>query len=180
MKKIASLLMSIALASTAIAGPYMSEKSSKGTVIPPTPENCFGTGASFGLYGAGFLPRHKDGDYKDSIGGGILAEYFFTENIGIQFSYTAVSAEGTTHIFNGDIVLRAPIQSLCLAPYLLVGGGYQVDGIKLGEYHAGAGLEYHFRGSKMGIFGDGTYNWHSNSNRDRDFTLVRLGLKFHL
>ena len=179
MKKIASLLMSIALASTAFAGP-MSEKSSKGPVLPPPPDNCFGPGWDVGIYGAGFLPHHKDGDYKNSLGGGILAEYFFCENFGVQFSYTAVAASGTTHLFNGDLVLRAPLKSICLAPYLLVGGGLQVDGSKEGEYHAGVGLEYRMSGSKMSIFGDGTYNWHSKSNRELDFTLVRLGLKFRL
>lgn len=181
MKKIASLIMSVALASSAIAGPVMSSKGGK-IVNPPAPENCFGAGLDIGIFGAGFLPTHDHStpDYKDSLGGGILADYFFCENFGIQLSYAAVAADGTTHLFNGDVVLRAPIQSLCIAPYLLVGGGFHVDGSNLGEYHVGGGIEAKFKGTNLGAFVDGTYNWHSSSNRDRDYTLVRLGVKFHL
>ena len=180
MKKIA-FIMSLALATSVFAGaPSYSGKGGK-MVNPPAPiENCFGPGLDIGVYGAGFLPRHEFGDYKNALGGGVLAEYFFCENFGIQGSYTIVDADGGTHIFNGDFVLRYPIQSACIAPYLLVGGGLTTDGETLGVFHVGGGVEYRIKGTKMGVFADGTYNWHKSSDRDLDFTLVRVGLKFRL
>ena len=184
MKTSALLLsFSLILATGAFAGTVAtySGKSAKQTIMPPQELPCFGTGWDIGIFGGGLLPRHQDGDFNNSGGGGALAEYFFTENIGIQVSYGAYAAEGTTHVINGDLVLRAPIQSICVAPYLLLGGGMNVDGVKQGEYHAGVGIEARFKSmNNIGIFVDGTYNWHSSSNRDRDFTLVRLGVKFHL
>ena len=180
MKKIASLIMTVALATSAFAGSpvtYSSKNAKTPRAPQPTGCSCFAPGAAFGVFGGAFLPN---GGGENALGGGVLAEYFFCENFGIQLSYAAVAADGTTHLFNGDVVLRAPIQSLCIAPYLLVGGGFHVDGSNLGEYHVGGGIEAKFKGTNLGAFVDGTYNWHSSSNRDRDYTLVRLGVKFHL
>lgn len=183
MKKIASFIMSVALASSAFAGSVSySGKSGKG-VMPPVAPSCdaFAPGFSIGLNGTGFFPRNEASDYKNALGGGISGEYFFTENFGARLSYDAVATSGALHIFNGDIILRAPIKSICIAPYVLVGGGFSVDGEKLGEYHAGAGLEVHLKSlQNVNLFGEGSYNWHSSNNREADFTLVRLGIKFHL
>ncbi len=183
MKKIASLIMSVALASSAFAGSVAYSGKGGKMVNPPVAPSCdaFAPGFSFGLNGTGFFPRNEASDYKNALGGGISGEYFFTENFGARLSYDAVATSGTLHIFNGDIILRAPIKSICIAPYVLVGGGFSVDGEKLGEYHAGAGLEVHLNSlHNVNLFGEGTYNWHSSSNREADFSLVRLGIKFHL
>ena len=181
MKTIALCMMSLLMVVPAYAGtsPAVSMKNPVGPM--PEPPACFGPGFDVGIFGGGFLPRHGSHDYDDSLGGGVLADYFFCKNFGIQLSYGAFATSGTQHLFNGDLVLRAPLESLCIAPYLLVGGGFHVDGDSVGEYHVGAGLECKFRSDpRFGIFADGTYNWHSSSNRDRDFTLVRVGVKFSL
>ncbi len=179
MKTIASIILSAALVTSAFAG---SASYSKNPVIQPQQETlCFGPGFDFGIFGGGFLPRHKSDDYDNALGGGALAEYFFNENFGIQVSYGAYATSSVQHLFNADLILRAPIHSMCIAPYVMVGGGYQVDGEKLGEYHAGVGVECKVKSMQnLGVFLDGAYYWHSSSDRDRDFTLVRLGVKFHL
>lgn len=150
-------------------------------MVTPPQTPCFGPGFDLGLFGGGFLPRHKSDSYDNALGGGALAEYFFNENFGIQVSYGAYATRSAQHLFNADLILRAPLHSICLAPYLMLGGGYQVDGEKLGEYHAGIGLEYKIKSMQnLGVFTDGAYYRHSSDSRDSDFTLVRLGVKFRL
>ncbi len=178
MKKIASLIMSIALASSAFAGsPAYSGKSGKGPVMPLPPTcDAFGPGFSLGAFGTGFIPK-QGGD--DALGGGALAEYFFNENFGIQGSYSASATHTTHHQFDADLILRAPIKSLCIAPYLMVGGGFSTNSETVGDWHVGGGIEAHFAALKnINIFADGAYHFHSDS--DLNFTLVRLGIKFHL
>jgi hypothetical protein len=180
--KLTAFAAALAISSSILAGSAVYDTSK--TVTQPVATDtcpCFAPGLSWGIYGGGFLPRDRHNSYDDAFGGGLLVEYFFTENIGIQASYGAFATNGTEHLFNGDLVLRAPIHSICLAPYLIAGGGGDVDGEKLGEWHAGAGLDLRFESLHcMGLFADGTYNWHSSRNRDRDYAIVRLGLKFKL
>lgn len=181
MKKIASLIMSLALASGAFAGSpaYYSGKASKNPVMPPPP-GCeyFAPGAYLGAFGGGIIWNHHDID-DNALGGGVLADYFFCENFGIEVSYGAYATDSTTHVVLGDLIARWPIHSACIAPYLLVGGGLHADGENLGIFHVGAGLEVQVT-PRVGVFADGTYNWHNSENRDLDATIVRLGLKFHL
>ena len=181
MKSLFALVASAAVATSALAGPAeYSSKSSKG-VIPPSPPApvcpCFAPGAAFGVFGGGYLPSH--GPLENSLGGGALFEYFFTENIGIQLSYGAYATSPVHHVYGGDLVFRFPITELCLAPYILVGGGGDSDGVNRGYGDAGGGVDIRFDNMNcMGIFIDGTYHWTGDS--DHDFTLVRVGIKFPL
>ena len=176
MKKITSLLMSLALASSVIAGaPSYSGKGGK-IVNPPEPTcDYFAPGASVGAFIGGFLPKYGD----DELGGGILGQYFFCKNFGLEVSYGAYATPSTHHEFDAALVARLPLEKACIAPYVMVGGGFSTNSETLGNYFAGAGLEAHITG-KTGVFADGAYHWHSSSNRDQDFTLVRLGVKFRL
>ena len=120
------------------------------------------------------FPRHGG---EDVAGGGVLAEYFFTENIGLQGSYGLFATSSEHHQFDGSLVLRAPIKSLCIAPYVLAGGGVGSNGSTRGDYHVGAGIEARFGAANcMGVFADGTY--HFATGDDTDFTIARLGVKF--
>lgn len=178
MKAIAFIVFSAALTCSALAGSTSTSKNSS-LLQPEIP--CFGPGFEFGFFGGGFLPRNKSDGLDNALGGGALAEYFFNENFGIQVSYGTYATRSAQHLFNADLILRAPIHSICLAPYLMVGGGYQVDGEKLGEYHAGIGLEYNIKSMQnLRVFTDGAYYWHKSDNHDSDFTLVRIGVKFRL
>lgn len=173
MKALATLLLTAALASTAIAGP-ISSKNPKAPVMPPPPPagcDCFAPGAAFGLFGGAILP--SDGNYDDALGGGVLGEYFFTENVGIQGSYGLYATDSEHHAFDASLVLRAPIKSLCLAPYILAGGGFSTNSNNEGNWLVGGGLDYRFSNC-TGIFADGAYHFAENG----DYTIVRLGVKF--
>ncbi|TLD68233.1 hypothetical protein FEM03_23790 [Phragmitibacter flavus] len=178
MKKFAITLFAMAFASAAIAGPVSYGKSSKevAPLPPPPPLGCesFAPGFAFGLYGAAILP---DGDSDNELGAGFLAEYFFTEYVGVQGSYSVFATEQEHHEFNGALVLRYPIKSICLAPYVLAGGGYSVNSDNRGNYFVGGGLEYRIESANLGIFGDGAYHFAEDS-ADEDYTIVRLGVKF--
>ncbi len=178
MKKIASLIMSVALASSAFAGSVAYSGKGGKMVNPPMAPTCdaFGPGLDFGLFGGGFIPKSGG---NDALGGGALAEYFFTENFGIQGSYGAYATNTTHHQFDADLILRAPIRSLCIAPYLMVGGGFSTNSETVGDWHVGGGIEAHFAALKnINFFADGAYHFHSEDALN--FTLVRLGIKFHL
>jgi hypothetical protein len=180
MKKITTLFAVAMLASSVMAGPVTYDKGSKG-VVPPTPtESCFGPGFDIGIFGSALLPSTTRNGYDDGGGGGILVDYFFCNYVGIEASYAANSTASTLHTYGADLVLRAPIESLCVAPYIMAGGGGDTDGSSLGQFNAGGGLDFRFRGSPIGLFADAAYYWHSDSDRDRDYTLIRAGLKWHL
>ena len=179
MKKIASLILSVALASSAFAGPDYSKGGKDTKVVPPTIEPgcaCFGPGFDLGIYGGGALSSHKS-VRGDGLGGGALAEYFFTENFGIQGSYGAFGPKPAHHIYGADFVVRFPIKSICIAPYIMAGGDGITDGVTRGDWNAGLGVDVRIPSVHcMAVFADGAYHWtHSSLN---NFTLVRLGVKF--
>ena len=179
MKKIASLIMSLALASSAIAGPVSySGKGGKMVQPPVVPTGCdaFGPGFALGIFGAAILPDSSAED--DELGGAVLGEYFFNPYIGLQGSYGIFATEQEHHEFNGALVLRYPITSICVAPYVLAGGGFSTNSEDKESYFAGAGLEARFSGANnLGIFADGVYHFAADGE-DTDYTIVRLGVKF--
>lgn len=180
MKKIL-LIMSLALASSALlAGtPTYSGKSAKAPVQPaPVGCECFAPGVfTLGVFGGGALP--SDGDRDDGLGGGALFEYFFTENIGLQASYGAYAPNPVHHVYGADLVVRFPIDSLCIAPYILGGGGAVSNGSTGGYWDAGLGIDVRLPSwNCAGIFADAAYHWSAGDNED--FTLIRLGVKFPL
>jgi hypothetical protein len=174
MKYLASLLVSAALTSSVFAGPVTySSKAPKDVVIPPAGCACFDPGFAFGAFGGGFLP---DNDFEDDVlGGGVLAEYFFTPYIGLQGSYGIYATDSEHHQFDGSLILRYPITSICIAPYVMVGGGLSTNAETDGDFHAGGGIEARFESLNcLGVFADGAYHWGED---ERDFTIVRLGVK---
>jgi hypothetical protein len=178
MKYLASLLVSAALASSAFAGPVTySGKSSKAvTPMAPTGCACFDPGFALGVYGGAFLPN--GGNEDDALGGGVLGEYFFTPYIGIQGSYGIYATDSEHHEFDGALVLRYPITSVCVAPYVMVGGGFSTNSDTDGNWFAGAGIEARIESLNcLGIFADGAYHWSADDNQ-ADYTIVRLGVKF--
>lgn len=181
MKKIASLIMSLALASSAFAGP-VSYSGKGGKFVQPTapaPVGCdaFGPGFALGIYGGGYLPEN-DSFEDDALGGGVLGEYFFNQYIGIQGSYGIFATDQEHHEFDGALVLRYPITSLCIAPYAMAGGGFSVNSEDKGNYFVGGGIEARFVGANnLGVFADGAYHFAADDG-DFDYTIVRLGVKF--
>jgi hypothetical protein len=181
MKLALTLLIAGAVSATAWAGPVSySGKSSKQvqqTAIAPGCE-CFTPGFNLGIYGAGII---FDGDDNppNSLGGGASIDYFFTRNIGLEGSYTILATPAEHHEFDGALVVRFPIDSLCLAPYVMGGGGYTVNSDNSWNWFAGAGFDWRLPNVNcMGIFADGAYHWAEDS--DDNFVLIRVGLKFKL
>lgn len=116
MKSITLLILSAALASSALAGttPTDSGKSGKGVVpVTSTGCECFAPGFALGFFGGGMFPR--DGD-NEVAGGDVLGEYFFTEYFGIQGTYGVFATSSEHHQFDSSLILRVPIRSLCIAP----------------------------------------------------------------
>ncbi len=176
MKSLTTLLMSLALATAVVAGPagYPS-KNPKAPVAPmpppPTGCNCFGPGASFDVFGGAILP---DGG-KDALGGGVGVEYFFNRYLGVDLNYGVYATNSEHHEFDGNLVLRLPIDSLCVAPYVLGGGGYSVNSIKRANWDVGGGLDIRIpSASCLGIFAEGAFHF---AEKGDDYTTVRLGMR---
>ena len=81
------------------------------------------------------LSSPREGD--TAFGGGIGYTHFFNRNIGIDVNYGLYSTDKEHHQFDGNLVLRAPIDSLCIAPYALVGGGYRNQQRQLRQLSSG-------------------------------------------
>jgi len=179
MKKIASLILSAAFASSVFAGPVSYSGKDSKAVVPPVIETgceCFAPGFALGGFGAALLP--DSGSEDDVLGGGVSAEYFFTPYIGIATSYAVFATGSEHHEFDGALVLRYPITSICVAPYVMAGGGYSTNADDKSNYFVGGGLEARFEGANcIGVFADGAYHFAEDGN-DTDYTIVRLGVKF--
>ncbi len=175
MKLLKTALLSAALASSAFAGTSY-DKNPQAPQIQPTVSgcDCFAPGAAFGLYGGGFIPAS---DHKGELGGGALFEYFFNEYVGFQATYGLYATNSEHHQFDGSLVLRYPIKSMCIAPYMIAGGGGSTNASSNGDWHVGGGLEARFSSANcLGVFADGAY--HFGSGNKQDYTIVRLGVKF--
>ena len=185
MKKTALIALAAAFgfgAAQAGSAPSYSKnpKAPKGPQIEvPSLCDCFDPGkAELSVYGAGII--FDGGSQDDALGGGIGLGYFFTENVGVEFDYTLLATDSEYHNFTGNLVLRAPIKSACLAPYALVGGGFETDSATNGIFNVGAGIDIRLghSGSCPGIFADARYTW--NEDEALNNVLIRVGFKVNL
>jgi len=137
--------------------------------------DCFNAGSSsVSVYASGLLPDSGAGELDDAFGGGLAYDYFFTPNIGVMVDATWSGTDSVTHLFTGSLVLRAPITSICLAPYVFAGGGYHTNGTSQDVWHVGGGLDYRITNC-WGLFADARYTWASDT---QDYTIVRAGVRF--
>ncbi len=176
MKSLVTLLAAVALSGSVIAGP-VSYKNPKQPVMPPPPPTgceCFAPGLAFGVFGGGIFI-----DDDDALGGGLLAEYAFSEYFAIQGSYGLYATDSEHHNFDAALVLRYPITSICLAPYALVGGGFSTNSENVGHFLVGGGLDFRIpSASCLSIFADAAYYFADRDTGDDNSTIVRLGVKF--
>lgn len=170
-------LAALGLASAQAGSGYVSYGKAPKAPAPvqvPSLCECFnGNTSNVSVYAAAILPSTSSADFDDAFGGGIAMDYFFTENVGIQGSYSLFGTDSEVHQFSGSLVLRLPIKSLCLAPYALLGGSLHTDGVTQGTFHAGGGLDYRFSGC-IGLFADAQYNWAQDTT---DYTTIRTGVR---
>lgn len=150
---------------------------SKEVPAPAPEEPCFKAGDfSLDLF-AGYTWGQDDDNNKevldDAALGGVGVNYFFTEMVGLGVDAYWFDSNGAIHNFDGSLIIRFPIQSACIAPYIYGGGGFHTDGTNQGSFHAGAGVEWKFA-STTSLFVDGRYTWLDESN---DTALARAGVR---
>lgn len=179
---LATIVTGLGLAlGTAQAGTTVDKNPAPKNPPPITVESvcdCFDEGkVTVSLYGAGIV--FESGTTDDSLGGGLGIGYFFTEYAGVEVDATWLATDSVLHNFGASLVLRYPIKSACLAPYLLAGGGYETDSVQQWTAHLGAGIDWRFGSGPTcpGVFVDGRYTW---TEEDINFTLIRAGFKFNL
>ncbi len=177
-KTILISFVSLSAGISAMAGSYVSYgKAPKGPMPLQVPSlcECFNANtANFSVFGAAILPENVSPDFDDSLGGGLAMSYFFSEYLGVEGSYSIFGTDSAVHQLSGSLILRFPIRSLCLAPYVFTGGSFHTDGVNQSTLHAGGGLDYRFTNC-VGIFADAQYNWAEDTS---DYTTVRTGVRF--
>lgn len=173
------VIASLALASSAFAGHEVKETKD----YKPTVEPCFkdqelqlDAFASWTSLNGRDRDGHHDGR-SDGFGGGIGVNYFFMRYLGVGVDGNIADVHNGLWTFSGSLIARYPIEtgSLCLAPYVLTGGGYQTDGINAGTWHVGGGLEWRAT-HHLGIYGEGRYTW--AGSHEEDNVRVSLGVRF--
>jgi len=199
---ITSILVSLTIGATAlVAGPtgYYGgggggkQPVSYGKNPPPTMGpapvaagcECFAPGTALSIFAAGYIPDGTsiggglnafDHDDDDVVGGGIGFEQFVTTNLGYAFTAAWYGEEGTIHNYTLDAIYRLPLGDLCVAPYVLGGGGVHTNGSVAAIGRLGAGLDIRFPGlSCSGLFADWIYTFGSDDVSDTQ--IVRLGVK---
>jgi hypothetical protein len=123
----------------------------------------------FGLYG-----WTAQGNHDDGFGGGLGVNYFFMRNLGVGVDGSVRDADSALWTASVSLIVRFPIEgdSLCLAPYILAGGGVQTNGSIDGEFHAGTGLEFRCP-QGFGVFAEGRYYWAGHNDQIQ----ARLGFR---
>ena len=108
-------------------------------------------------------------------GGGISFGYFYNKFLGTRLSYAAIGSK-PYHDTSASLVARYPIESICLAPYALVGGGVLTNGSTGGTAHIGGGIEYKIEAANcLGVFVEGRYTWHDETD---GYSNLSTGLRF--
>ncbi len=181
MKKIAfSALSAIALSTAAFAGAPMVD--SKDKVIMPEP--CI-KDMEFQIDAFGSYTDTRGGGNGDGFGGGLALNYFFTRFVGVGIESNVTGGGDTRWDLGGRLLVRYPIDDLCLVPYAFVAGGVVTgNGDTEGAIGVGGGLEYRVVAQKLGIFAEGRYTWtggdnggRHNSNNSDDAAQVRVGVR---
>jgi len=136
---------------------------------------CFDGKLEIGAFVGGILPE-EDCHLDDAIGGGLILGYYFTPNIGVEYTGAFYGTQSETHNSTLDLVYRFVNRDKCFAPYILGGGGVHANSENVNVWRLGAGVDLRFDAlGCVGLFGDGVYTWAGGDVAD--YTLVRLGVK---
>lgn len=172
MKTLSLLLLSAALTVTTFAGTPAASSGKSVQPYAPQVDNCWAPGFTMGTFAGGMFPSHGS---SGVAGGGVLGEYFWTENFGFQGAYGIYATSSEHHQFDGSLIYRMPMDTI--APYIMAGGGVGTNATTRGDFHVGGGIEARIASMNcLGIFMDGNYHFATGSGTD--FTIARLGLKF--
>jgi hypothetical protein len=172
LKKVAlCAITTVAFASLSFAGVTSSGKDYK-NYKEPAPVTCFDdTEFQLDVFGSYNWVQ----EYSDGFGGGLGFNAFFARYVGVGISGDLIDGgvDGLWDV-SGSLILRLPIDSICLAPYVLGGGGVEMNGSLGGTLHAGGGLEYRFIRHSLAFFAEGRYIWGFDQSNQ---TQVRSGLR---
>jgi hypothetical protein len=131
----------------------------------------------FGSYLAG--ERGIEHLFKTDIrhgywGGGVGLNYFLTREIGfgVDTSFSNHPGRAWDHVL-GHLILRLPIESAHLAPYIFGGGGRGISPDWEWVYDAGVGLDLRFNPTTA-LFTDARYIW---ADKTVDRLQIRAGLR---
>ena len=169
------MIASVALASSAFAGHEVKETKEVAPVEP-----CFkDQELQLDVFASWLDTRTHENvsGRKDGFGGGLGVNYFFMRYLGVGADANVSSASNGLWTFSGSLIARYPIEAgnLCLAPYILGGGGFQTDGINAGTWHVGGGLEWRAT-HHLGVYGEGRYTW--AGAHEEDNVRVSVGVRF--
>jgi hypothetical protein len=190
---LAGLLLSV----SAFAGQEI--QSSKDKVV--VPDTCFKDHEwqldVFGAYSDGNALDHAGPLQDHGWGGGVGINYFFTRMLGVGVDGMGLygrenrqhdgrggslsrQKHTTTYAATGSIILRFPMDSACIAPYVYVGGGYTTDGDEWASAHGGLGLEYRVVPNRIGLFVDARFTYYGDryGNGDQNNLLGKAGVRF--
>ena len=146
------------------------------TTPPPVEKSCGWDAGDFtlGFFAAGLLPD-GNGDLDDGLGGGISLGHTFCEWFSVEADATWIENPSTIHAFTASAIIRYPVAGLCIAPYVIGGGGVSTNSETQGIVHLGGGLEWKCQKTGHSIFAEGRYVW---ADETENYTLVRGGIKF--
>lgn len=133
----------------------------------------------FGTYSASQQTiEHLSGDrleHNGHLGAGVGVSFFFLRYIGVGAdAYTENTAGSFVDNLSGNLILRLPIESAHLAPYVYGGGGRQFDPDQTYFGQVGVGLEVRIT-PHVGLFADGRYVMTVDSSPN--FAVARGGVR---
>lgn len=139
---------------------------------------CFYAGeTSFDLISIYVDPRGTADSHGESIedgfGGGIGVTHFFTESFGLRGGAYWWDTDSIVHSVTASAIVRYPIETLCLAPYVFGGVGGHFDSVNQVSGHLGAGLEYRLT-DRLGVIADYSYTF---TDETEDWNMYSLGLR---
>lgn len=145
----------------------------------PEPEFCFDQNLrSFDVYGGyrNVEYDNSDSDDGDGWGAGVGVNLFFNRYVGVgaegQFFDNGDDLDFSTA---GNLLLRIPIDAICVAPYALIGAGYDFGEDAGSFWQVGLGAEWKLN-SYVGLFGDARFIF---TEEDTDTQQYRAGLRFN-
>lgn len=122
------------------------------------------------------------GEPSESIGGNFGINYFMTKYIGLDLD-NSISGYGTpssikaSDRLQGDLLLRYPIETWHLAPYVMVGGGASWDHSSQGNGNVGGGFDYRIT-RNVALFGDCRWLYGNSTKGIVSTAMPRAGVRF--